>query len=263
MIGLGSFAYFWQHSDRVPNPLTLIEELEDTREQGVELFQICDYAPLEHFSDAQLRETAAAARDLGITLEVGTRGIRAAHLARFLEIAQALDARFVRSMFTSGDDRPTLDEARRELESAMPAYEAAGVQLGLETYEQLATKDHVGLVDSVGSANLRICLDPANVVARLDNPRDCVELTAQRTLGIHVKDFAFTRHAGWVGFEYLGAPMGSGQHDYPHLLETVNPRERGLNEIVEHWLPWQGDAETTIRIEREWTRTTLEYLRSI
>ena len=50
--------------------------------------------------------------------------------------------------------------------------------------------------------------------------------------------------------------------DYPHLLATVRPRERGINEVVEHWLSWQGDAETTISTEREWTRRTVEYLRS-
>ena len=64
---------------------------------------------------------------------------------------------------------------------------------------------------------------------------------------MHAKDFAFARQDGWVGFTYCGAPMGTGLHDYPHLLETVRPRERGINEIVEHWLPWQGDAETTIQ----------------
>ena len=79
---------------------------------------------------------------------------------------------------------------------------------------------------------------------------------------MHAKDFAFARQDGWVGFTYSGAPMGTGLHDYPHLLETVRPRERGVNEIVEHWLPWQGDPETTIRTERDWTRTTLDYLRS-
>jgi L-ribulose-5-phosphate 3-epimerase UlaE len=79
---------------------------------------------------------------------------------------------------------------------------------------------------------------------------------------VHVKDFAFARQPGWVGFTYGGAPMGEGLHDYPHLLETVGPRERGVNEIVEHWLSWQEDAETTIRTEREWTRRTIEYLRS-
>ena len=79
---------------------------------------------------------------------------------------------------------------------------------------------------------------------------------------VHVKDFAFARQAGWVGFTYGGARMGEGLHDYAHLLETVGPRARGVNEIVEHWLSWQGDAETTIRTEREWTRNTVDYLRS-
>ena len=40
---------------------------------------------------------------------------------------------------------------------------------------------------------------------------------------VHVKDFAFARQDGWVGFTYCGAPMGAGLHDYPHLLETVRP----------------------------------------
>jgi hypothetical protein len=43
----------------------------------------------------------------------------------------------------------------------------------------------------------------------------------------------------------------------------VRPREREIDEIVEHWLSWQGNPESTIRTERDWTRITLEYLRSI
>ena len=56
--------------------------------------------------------------------------------------------------------------------------------------------------------------------------------------------------------------MGTGLHDYAHLRDTVRPEERGVNEIVEHWLPWQGDPRTTVNTEREWTRITLEHLRS-
>ena len=112
------------------------------------------------------------------------------------------------------------------------------------------------------STTLGICLDPANVVARLESPRTCVEQTAPAVVNVHAKDFAFDRQPGWVGFTYSGARMGTGLHDYRHLLDTVRPRERGINEIVEHWLPWQGDPETTIRTEREWTRATLDHLRS-
>ena len=262
MIGLGTYAYFWQHSERAPEPLSLVGALEDTREQGVELFQICDFAPLDTMTDAELRDAASAARDLGVAIELGTKGIAPEHLSRFLRLAEIFDARLVRSMVYAPDSRPTLAEAETWLRSSIRSFESAGVTLALETYEQLATADLTGLVERVGSRSLGICLDPANVVARLEQPWACVEQAAPHVVNVHVKDFAFARQDGWVGFTYSGAAMGSGMHDYPHLLATVRPRERGINEIVEHWLPWQADAETTIRTEREWTRTTLEYLRS-
>ena len=262
MIGLGTYAFFWQHSDQVPEPLSLVGAFEATRELGVDLFQICDHAPLEQMDDAELADAAAAARDLGLTIELGTKGVEPDRLARFLELAGVFGASLVRSMLYSPDSRPTLAQAAEWLRTALPAYEAAGVDLALETYEQVSTEDLVAVVERIDSPRLGICLDPANVVARLERPRDCVEQAAPYVKNVHVKDFAFARQPGWVGFTYGGAPMGEGLHDYPHLLETVRPRERGVNEVVEHWLSWQGDPETTVRTEREWTRRTIEYLRS-
>ncbi|MFF2631717.1 sugar phosphate isomerase/epimerase family protein [Microbacterium sp. NPDC058021] len=262
MIGLGTYAFFWQHSDRALEPLSLTDAFRATRELGVDLFQICDFDPLERMTDAELRDAAAAARDLGLTIELGTKGIEPGRLARFLELAATFDAVLVRSMLYGPDSRPTRGQAVEWLSAAMPRYAASGVTLALETYEQVATSGLVAVIERVGSDCLGVCLDPANVTARLELPRDAVELTAPLVKNVHVKDFAFSRQPGWVGFTYSGAPMGTGLHDYPHLLETVRPRERGVNEIVEHWLPWQGDGESTIQTEREWTRTTLEYLRS-
>lgn len=262
MIGLGTYAFLWQHSDRVDDPLSLRGAFEATRSLGVELFQICDYAPLDGFTDREVDESAAAARDLGLAIQLGTKGVDPEHLARYLAHAERYDARLVRSMLFSPDSRPTLAEAEARLRRALPAYEAAGVTLALETYEQVATADLVALIESIGSEHLRICLDPANVVARLETPRACVEAAAALTGNVHVKDFAFDRQAGWVGFTYSGAPMGDGLHDYPHLLRAVRPHERGIDEIVEHWLPWQGDPRTTVDAERAWTRRTIEYLRS-
>jgi 3-oxoisoapionate decarboxylase len=262
VIGLGTYAFFWQHSDRVPEPLTLVGAFAATRELGVDLFQICDYAPLETMDAAERRDAADAARDLGLTIQLGTKGIDPERLRRFLDLAAEFDARLVRSMLHGAASRPDLATAEAWLRATLPAYETAGVDLALETYEQVATADLVDLVDRLDSPALGICLDPANVVARLELPRACVELAAPRTKNVHVKDFAFARQPGWVGFTYSGAPLGAGLHDYGHLRATVRPRERGIDEIVEHWLPWQGDPETTIRTEREWTRRTLEHLRS-
>lgn len=261
MIGLGTYAFFWQHSDRAPKPLSLIDAFHATRALDVGLFQICDYAPLDAMTDAELRTAAGVARELGLRIQLGTKGISPAHLLRYLRLARIFDADLVRSMIHAPGSRPSPAEARAWLTAAVRAYEEAGVTLALETYEQVATDELVRLVDDVGSAHLGICLDPANVVARLEDPRACVEAAASTTRNVHVKDFAFTRRDGWVGFTYAGAPMGDGLLDYAHLRSVVHPAPRGIDEIVEHWLPWQGDAETTVRTERDWTRTTLEYLR--
>ncbi|WP_110590050.1 sugar phosphate isomerase/epimerase family protein [Microbacterium suaedae] len=258
MIGLGTYAYFWQHAEG----LSLAGAFEDTRAQGVELFQICDYAPLEEMTAPQLRDAARAARDNGLSIELGTKGIAPDRLARFLDLAEIFDARLVRSMLYTPGSRPTLEEATALLRAAIRSYESAGVELALETYEQVPTRDLLGVIDAVGSDALGICLDPANVVAQLESPRECVEQTAHAVKNVHVKDFAFARQDGWVGFTYSGARMGEGLHDYDHLLRVVDPRARGINEVVEHWLPWQTDAVTTIRNERDWTRATLEHLRS-
>lgn len=263
MIGLGTYAFFWQHSDRVPQPLDLIGAFERTRELDVDLFQICDYAPLSTMSAAEVDDAARAARDMNLRIELGTKGVEPSNLDAFLRLAAAFGAELVRSMVYAPGSRPGLAAAEELLRAAMVDYEAAGVTLALETYEQVPTSELVGLVERVGSDRLGICLDPANVVAGLELPRDAVERCAALTRNVHAKDFTFARQPGWVGFTYGGAPLGEGMHDYPHLLEVIAPDERGINEIVEHWLPWQGDAETTVRTEREWTTTALEYMRSI
>jgi sugar phosphate isomerase/epimerase len=141
-------------------------------------------------------------------------------------------------------------------------FEEAGVTLALETYEQISTEDLVKLIDQNGSPNLGICLDPANVVARFENPKHCIDIAAPKVMNIHVKDFAFTRQEGWVGFNFTGAQMGTGSHDYKYLVDRVQPQKNGINEIVEHWLPWQGTIEQTVAIEKSWTNKTIEYLRS-
>ncbi len=262
MIGLSTYSFFWQWSERAPEPLSLAEMLRRTAEWGVGLFQICDYPLIEEYSEDQLRDLAGLARELGITLELGTKGIEPERLRAYLAMAGTLGVTLVRSMLYSPDSRPTLDDAKRMLGDVVPEFEDAGVQLALETYEQVKSADLVDVVVSVGSPVLGICVDPGNCVANLEHPRDVVERTAPYVLNVHVKDFAFSRRDGWVGFLYAGAPLGTGLLDYDHLVETTQAREKGLSQVIEHWLPWQDDYEATARLENEWTLANIDYLRS-
>jgi len=260
MIGLGTYSFFWHHWAENPNRIDLLEALRRTRALDVDLFQICDYAPLDLMSDTDLAEVSATAKDLGITLEVGTKGVSPEKLDRYLEIALALDATLVRSMVFAPDSRPTLHEAEGYLRAAAERYADAGVTLALETYEQLSTDALVGLIEAVGHPSLGICLDPANAVAALENPRDVIDRTNPYVKSIHVKDFAFTRRGGWVGFTLEGAPLGTGLLDYDYLMSTVRPEERGINRVIEHWLPLHDTLDETIRLEDEWNTHNLRVL---
>ena len=262
MIGLGTYAFFWQHSALAPQPLSLADMLRRTRDLDVDLFQICDYAPILSYSAAELRDLRVLADDLGITLELGTRGVLPDHLASFLRMADTLGATTVRSMINTAEHQPSIAEAETLLRSALPAYEAAGVTVALETYEQVQSRDLVSLVEAVASPSLGICLDPANSVAALENPVDVIDRCAPYVANIHVKDFAFTRRGGWVGFTLEGVPLGTGLLDYDHMLATVKPAERGITQIIEHWLPLGETIEVTSALENTWNLSNLQYLRS-
>jgi sugar phosphate isomerase/epimerase len=261
-IGLSTYAYTWRMSEQRARPLTLLEAMADAARRGVDVFQICDHAPLAQASDRELDALRSEAASLGLALEVGTRGVRPETLLRHLHAAQRLGSTLLRSMWTDGDDRPEPAEVRRRLSEALPHFAAAGVVLALETYEQVATAWLVELVAELDSPQLGICLDPANTVANLENPDDVVARCAPYVRNWHVKDFDFSRSPGWVGFQLAGTPLGRGRLDYDGIHARLEPERRGVSEIVEFWLPWQGDAETTARREDEWTDITIDYLRS-
>lgn len=262
VIGLGTYAYFWQWHASAARPLTLPEMIEATAAAGVRRFQICDYPAIERYDGLQLADLRQQADDLDVALELGTRGIGSHHLQGYLQLAERLGATLVRSMLNAGDHRPGREEAVRLLAAATPGYEAAGVTLALETYEQVPVRALVAVVAAVDSPALGICLDPANCVAALEHPLATIERTAPWVRNVHVKDFCFTRQDGWVGFSLVGCPLGEGLLPYPELLEIVDPEGHGLSQILEHWLPWQGDSATSCDIEDQWTLHNLSYLRS-
>lgn len=261
-IGLSSYAFFWQLSDQVSNPLSIHDALRRAAEMGVDLFQICDYAPLEDMNDADLAAVRTTADEVGITLEVGTKGIRPEHLRKFLHIAQVLGSDILRTMFNVPGHAPDNDEAVGIFTDVLPEFEAAGVRIAVETYEQVPTKRILDVVKRVNSPYLGICSDPANTVAALEMPREVIDAVGPYVLNMHIKDFAFSRKQGWVGFTYSGAPLGEGLLDYDYMVGKIQPKTRNINQIVEHWLPWQDSEAETIRLENQWTQQSLDFLRS-
>lgn len=260
-IGLSTYAYFWRSHAEHPAPMGLEEMLRDAADHGIALFQICDYAPLDSLGPEGLRALRERAEGLGIALELGTRGTDPAHVRRYAGMARALGARILRSMWTSGEDCPSPEETVRRLRAVLPALEEAGVTLALETYERVSTARLIAAVEEVAHPRVGICLDPANTVARFENPLDVAARCAARTVNWHVKDAAFSREPGWVGFRYTGTALGEGEIDIDGIRALLRPEERGISEIIEFWLPPSGSPEDTARREVEWTEQAINYLR--
>ncbi|MFP7696317.1 sugar phosphate isomerase/epimerase family protein [Trueperella sp. LYQ143] len=260
-IGIGTYALFWECSDRVPNPITLPGMIDRTAELGCNVFQICDYPVIETYTAEHLEELRDYSAAHGVELELGTRGAHRDHLNTYLDMAAQLDARVLRSMIQVGSGMPTADEVVEHVRSVLPRLEELKVDLAFETYEQLPTEQLVDIIRRIDHPRVGIALDPANCVAALEHPKDVIERCAPYTLNLHVKDFAFSRQAGWVGFTYAGAKMGEGLLDYAAELAAVRPIERQMSQIVEHWLVWQGDPDTTIAREREWTAHAVDVIK--
>jgi hypothetical protein len=110
-IGLSTYAFFWRFSETAERPLTLIDMVEKTHQLGLSIFQICDYAPIQAMSDAELAELRDVAESSGIKLELGTRGIQKSHLMNYLDIASKLGSTFLRTMLHTPDHKPSVPEA--------------------------------------------------------------------------------------------------------------------------------------------------------
>ncbi len=138
-IGLSTYSFFWRTSTKVVAPLSLHDMIKQTGELGCTVLQICDYPPVETLTPSELLDIHDAAADLGIEIELGTRGIDPAHLYRYLDIAEPLGVTLVRSMLHTAAHKPSTEEAIGLLKEALPAFENHGVSVALETYEQVRT----------------------------------------------------------------------------------------------------------------------------
>lgn len=253
-IGLSTYAFFWRGASSASKPMSLEQMLEETAEPGGGVFQICDYPAVEQLSTARLAALSLRAAELGVALELGTRGLGRENLTRYLDIADRLDVRLVRSMLYSGDDRPARDEAVKRIAALLPRLEQQGVTLALETYEQVPLETLMAVVETLDHERVGVCLDPGNCVAALEMPGDVIKRTASRVVNLHLKDFAFRRSPGWVGFELTGAALGEGLLPLSSMMSRVAPHQRGINCVLEHWLSWQQDEATTHAMEARWTR---------
>lgn len=263
-LGISSWTFPWAVgvAGRLPHrPLRPTDLLDRAAKLGVHVVQICENLPLEALSPGELTELSRWAGSLGVSIEVGTCGIGAAHLRSFLRIAERLSSPILRL----SPDTPTHHPSEQAIVSALrqvaPDFEGAGICLAVENSDRHRAATLARIIDLVGSPSVRVCLDTANSLGCLEGPETVVQVLGPLAANLHIRDVVVQRASHGMGFVIEGRPAGQGQLNIPWLLQTLGDRD--MSAILELWTPPESRLSATIAKEEAWAVSSITYLRQL
>jgi sugar phosphate isomerase/epimerase len=230
---------------------------------GVYVVQFADNLPLARLSAEELEDLERRAAKLGISIEVGTRGIGHDHLRAYLRLAERLKSPILRIVVDTPGRQPSGDEVVQALRGIVPEFERAGVCLAIENHDRFRAKVLAGIIERLGSEWVGICLDTVNSFGALEGPGAVLEVLKPYVVNLHVKDFVVARASHMMGFAVEGRPAGQGQLNVPWLLDELRGLERDPNAILELWTPPEKSLPATIDKEAAWAGASIEYLRTL
>lgn len=273
-LGISSYTYAWAIG--VPGypperPLTATGLLDRAAELGVHLVQVADNLPLDRLPDSQLETFERRAADLGVNIEVGTRGIHPDHLRTYLRLAERLRSPILRVVVDTADHQPTEGEVVETIQGLLPEFEQAGVCLAIENHDRFPAKTLARIIRRMDSPYVGICLDTVNSFGALEGPEVVVEALGPWVVNLHVKDFVVQRASHKMGFTVEGRPAGQGQLNVPWLLQALQEQTQGRcgsgpvhvepNAILELWTPPEQALADTMAKEEAWAVASAAYLR--
>ncbi len=263
-IGIGSWTFPWATGtvqDRRPESiLDPVGVVQRTVDIGVHVVHFLDNLPLDVFDGKVLDRARDLAVDHNIEVEVGTRGTEPAHLLRYLEIAQRMGARLVRTMGGWHKAPASVDQIKANFRKVLPQFEDAGVRIALENYEAYSTSDIAAIVREINSPSLGVCLDLTNSFAAMESADEILENLAPSTISVHLKEFTVERLEYLMGFAFRGKPTGQGVLPLTKIFDTLLANNRKANVIVEQWPPFYETLEKTMEMEFAWARQGVEHL---
>jgi 3-oxoisoapionate decarboxylase len=245
-------------------PLGCIGLLDKAVEAGVSVVQIADNLPLHTLPESDLDQLREAARARGLALEAGTRSLEPEQLSRYIAITHRIGARILRTVLSGcllgSKERATAEAAILQV---LPILEHFGITLALENNEAFSAAQFAGMIQRIASPYVGICLDTANSLGRPETLQTVVEHLAEHTVVLHAKDYDIRRIDNRMGFSILGAPVGDGRVDFDYVLAELRSHSRtGLSVILEHWPPFAGTIEESVRLEEQWLWKSVRFMQS-
>jgi sugar phosphate isomerase/epimerase len=267
-LGVSSYAFGWRvgvAGQPPPTPYDEGELLVVARRHALGIVQYGDHVPLHLFENNRLDRlrAQAASGPHPIEIEIGGRGLTRASLARYLDIAQRLNARLLRFVIDSPPYEPPVDEIVSILRDAIPRLESANVVLGVENHDRLSSHTLNSIMGKVSSSFVGICLDTANSLGAGEGLEQIVQELGRHTVNLHIKDFVITRVPHAMGFVIEGRPAGSGLLDIAALRDEIARYGRCRTAVLETWTPPEASLVETIEKEGRWVEQSLVHLKPL
>jgi len=264
-LGISSFTFPWAIGgidEDHPISMTSLELLDKARELGADVLQIADNLPIGHLSNEELGQLRTMADSLGIALEVGTRGISTANLARFLEIAEILGSPILRIVIDTKEHEPTMEEINSLLAPFAVQFRKLNIKLAIENHDRLTCAQFNEIIYRLGGDWVGICLDTVNSLGAVEAPNTVIPALAPRAINVHMKDFEIVRSNGQMGFTVQGTALGQGRLDVQGVIAAVGGSRRDITSVIELWTPRQSSYEETVALEESWASQSVKFLRA-
>jgi sugar phosphate isomerase/epimerase len=264
-LGVSSFTFPWAIGgidNDYPISMTAFELLEKANSLGAEVLQIADNLPIGHLSNEELGQLRTMADSFGIALEVGTRGISTANLARFLEIAAILGSPILRIVIDTKEHEPTMAEINSLLAPFADQFRNLSIKLAIENHDRLTCAQFNEIIDRLGGDWVGICLDTVNSLGAVEAPNTVIPALAPRAINVHMKDFEIVRSNGQMGFTVQGTALGQGRLDVQGVIAAVGGSSSDITSVIELWTPRQSSYEETVALEKSWAAQSVKFLRA-
>jgi 3-oxoisoapionate decarboxylase len=263
-LGLSSYTYTWAvgvPGFRPENPLHLEGLIRRAKEMEVSCLQVADNLALDAFDIDDLMAMSRFAQSMGVSIEIGSRGLTPQRLEKSLEVARIFNSPILRFVVDSKDYHPDKDECVRIIIDFLPCLRESKIKLALENHDRFPARTFLYMLEKIGSDDVGICLDSVNSMGCGEGIETVVEVLALFTLNLHVKDFVARRADHMMGFTIEGAPAGKGLLPLEWILERLSIYNRCQSAILELWTPPERELSETIRKEEAWARESISYLR--
>lgn len=264
ILGISTFAYAWSigvDGNMPSSPLSEMDLIKLSTDFDLGCIQIGDNLALHTLSDQRLLKLKNLVEKQNIRLEIGARELTRDNLQRYIDLAKFLHAPLLRFVVDGSNYEPDANIIISVIQEFVAELEKENIILGIENHDRFKARELASIVKSFDSKHVGICLDCVNSLGAGEGLEHVVDILAPYTVNLHIKDFCAERLSHKMGFTITGTPAGKGLIDIAFIMQRLTMFNRCKSAVLEQWVPFDQDIETTIKTEKEWAVESIQYLK--